>query len=281
MEVDEEEAAGDAAGGVGAEDGVSLLPAPAVDVNFPEAGWKVASAPGGDWLHCCLRQGSAKVAVQQCLEHEADGNFCIWSTWGPKAKPADKTEMAKYESFETALSAFKAKFQEKTANSWRDRHTFKPVFGRWTLVAEATVAAAPAAAGSSTGSVVDTAGGASSSTTAAAPKARAKRAREPSVPTYTDEEAHHLIDLAKSAKWAQVYKVLDKKPGLVNRRPDVREYGVLHQAAYYGTEAAVFKLLDKYKADPKQVTKSGFSVSEVAEEHGHTALVAKLADRGI
>mmetsp|Transcript_107464 Transcript_107464/g.302402 ORF Transcript_107464/g.302402 Transcript_107464/m.302402 type:complete len:612 (+) Transcript_107464:103-1938(+) len=87
--------------------------------------------------------------------------------------------------------------------------------------------------------------------------------------------AHKLIDLAKEGRWKSLYKALDARRDLVDARPPVREYGILHQAAFLGSRAAVLALIDKYGADPTQLTKSGRSVEEVAVESKH-AQIAKL-----
>jgi len=91
--------------------------------------------------------------------------------------------------------------------------------------------------------------------------------------------AHEAIDLAKAANWIGVYKALSLQPGLVNVRPDVREFAVLHQAAFHGDVAAVAGLLDYYGADPGICTKFGQTAVDVAVQHGHEAVAEIIAKR--
>merc|ERR1712232_856266 len=92
-------------------------------------------------------------------------------------------------------------------------------------------------------------------------------------------KAHALIDLAKNASWDELYKSLDSQRELVNVRPDVREYSVLHQAAYHGAEEAVNILIEKYDADPMLPTKSGELIVDVAKQNSHTHVAKALEAR--
>jgi len=90
-------------------------------------------------------------------------------------------------------------------------------------------------------------------------------------------EAHAIIDLAKNGKWKDLFDRLSSgPPGLINIRPEVREFSALHQAAYHGNEEAVKILVDKFGADLSQLTKFGKSVKAVAKEQGHWKLVEAL-----
>lgn len=93
------------------------------------------------------------------------------------------------------------------------------------------------------------------------------------------QHAHKLIDLAKAGRWADLFKMLEVHKTLVNVRPDVREFALLHQAAYQGREEVVVRLIDECGADPAQRTKSGQSVAEVAEEQGFSAVAKKVCAR--
>lgn len=100
------------------------------------------------------------------------------------------------------------------------------------------------------------------------------------IPALTAEvvqAAHKLIDLARDASWEEVFLMLDEHRELVNVRPVVREYSVLHQAAWYGDEEAVAALMNKYGADAKLLSKLGKSVVEVAKEQGHEQLLGLLS----
>merc|ERR1712151_8867 len=94
------------------------------------------------------------------------------------------------------------------------------------------------------------------------------------------KEAHSLIDLAKDGQWDKLYAVLDSKPELVNVRPEVREYGILHQAAFLGDEGAVNNLLKKYRADPDMLTRSGNTTAFVANMQGHAKIAMSLESNG-
>ncbi|CAK0839336.1 unnamed protein product, partial [Prorocentrum cordatum] len=93
------------------------------------------------------------------------------------------------------------------------------------------------------------------------------------------EAAHALIDLARDASWSELFAALDKRRELVDVRPSVREYNVLHQAAYHGDVDALCALIDRYGADPAARTKSGLSAEEVARAQGHARAADDLRRR--
>lgn len=97
---------------------------------------------------------------------------------------------------------------------------------------------------------------------------------------FTDLEmqaAHELIDLAKAGRWEHLYTGLRMQQRLVNMRPAVREYGVLHQAAFFGNMPAVQTLLETFGADASMRTKSGLTSAEIAKQRGHTQIESFLA----
>jgi len=98
----------------------------------------------------------------------------------------------------------------------------------------------------------------------------------PKLTTGVIQEGHKLIDFAKDARWEEIFLMLDKRPELVNVRPAVRDFSVLHQAAYHGDLKAATTLIEKYGADPNQLTKGAKSVAEVADEQGHSELAEKI-----
>lgn len=220
-----------------------------IDKCFREAGeWLVVEDEGVPWS-CRLKQGSSQACVLQLLRTsgaEAGSSFCVWVRWGPPAAEG-KHEALRFPSLESAKEAFKAKFHEKTNNQWERRHSFRVFFGKFVL-------AEP----------LPTQG------TGAGP---------PAAPAEKLKAAHELIDLAKANKWADVFKALDRCRDLANVRPPVREYAVLHQAAFYGKVDVVKALIETYGADPRQVTKSGKSAADVAKERGHHELAASVAAR--
>merc|ERR1712228_459098 len=66
---------------------------------------------------------------------------------------------------------------------------------------------------------------------------------------------------------------------LINVRPEVREYSVLHQAAYHGSEETVNTRIDKYGADAVLRTKSGELITDIAKNQGHQKLSEALTLR--
>merc|ERR1712046_201572 len=90
--------------------------------------------------------------------------------------------------------------------------------------------------------------------------------------------AHKAIDLAKYAKWRDLFAFLDKNPEVVNIRPEEREYTILHQAAYHGSQLAVDQLIDKYGADKKALTKDNAPVADIATSEGYLPLAKHIEE---
>ena len=63
-------------------------------------------------------------------------------------------------------------------------------------------------------------------------------------------EVHDLLTKAKYGKFTQVWEVLDKKPHYMNCIPEVRAWGILHQAAYLRKKTAVEKALSYPECNP-------------------------------
>eukprot|EP00931_Biecheleriopsis_adriatica_P115098 TRINITY_DN90935_c0_g1_i1.p1 TRINITY_DN90935_c0_g1~~TRINITY_DN90935_c0_g1_i1.p1 ORF type:complete len:783 (+),score=232.79 TRINITY_DN90935_c0_g1_i1:85-2433(+) len=83
------------------------------------------------------------------------------------------------------------------------------------------------------------------------------------------QQAHEVIDAAKEGKWERTFELLaasDHPEQLVNLRPAVRQYGVLHQAAFHGDIEVLRRLLEDFKANVKLLTKDGKTALEIAEE---------------
>lgn len=100
-------------------------------------------------------------------------------------------------------------------------------------------------------------------------------------PSSTDEVAHAALDLAKAGSWQQLFKYLDDHVDdqhgmLVNQRPAVRKYGILHQAAWHGSKSACKTLVEKYKADPSSLTQCGKTAAEIAQTEGFDHLAEQL-----
>eukprot|EP00930_Biecheleria_cincta_P030062 TRINITY_DN20864_c0_g1_i1.p1 TRINITY_DN20864_c0_g1~~TRINITY_DN20864_c0_g1_i1.p1 ORF type:complete len:704 (+),score=135.45 TRINITY_DN20864_c0_g1_i1:60-2114(+) len=90
---------------------------------------------------------------------------------------------------------------------------------------------------------------------------------------------HDGLDLAKFNEWPKLFKMLDRQGELVNLRPAVREYAIIHQAVYCGDLDIVTQLLDKYGADINLQTKSGKTAIDIAIDQGHSAIAAALTTR--
>lgn len=92
--------------------------------------------------------------------------------------------------------------------------------------------------------------------------------------------AHQAIDLAKEAKWKDLFALLKRSTaGVVNVRPEVRDFGVLHQAAFHGSLVAVNQLIDQFGADAGLLSKKGLSAAEVARRHGFEPLARSIEVR--
>lgn len=76
-----------------------------------------------------------------------------------------------------------------------------------------------------------------------------------------------------------MFTALDVWKALVNVRPEVREYGVLHQAVYAGKQDVALKLVEVYGANLALRTRSGETVVQIAEKGGYLKLAAELSSR--
>mmetsp|Transcript_42979 Transcript_42979/g.79918 ORF Transcript_42979/g.79918 Transcript_42979/m.79918 type:complete len:809 (-) Transcript_42979:72-2498(-) len=94
-------------------------------------------------------------------------------------------------------------------------------------------------------------------------------------PDYTGI-AHHMITLARDARWHDMFNLLKETPGAINIRPEVRAYGAIHQAAHHGDVKVLREMVEDYKADVKLLTKDGKTAQQVAEEEGHEEAAAFL-----
>jgi len=220
------------------------------DKLFTEAGsWHVYCGEGSAW-HCTLKQGSRVSCILQLLEDATCSSYRVWSRWGPGGE--GHNDLVPCSDPSTAVKTFKSKFFARTNNQWDDRKNFKPFFGKYTYDVKAD-------------------------DELEAPSAAATVVPVPELTATAIKEAHKLIDRAKAGRWDDLFKALDKKKELVNVRPDVREYSILQQAAFYGKADVVETLISKYGADPLQRTKSGRSLIDVANEGGREEVVVLLS----
>lgn len=71
------------------------------------------------------------------------------------------------------------------------------------------------------------------------------------------KDVEEMVWSAKYGKWGEVYAILDRKPKLVNCIPESRSWAALHQAAWWGNESAVQKLLNYKTCDSEVQTRGG------------------------
>ncbi|CAE8589508.1 unnamed protein product [Polarella glacialis] len=92
------------------------------------------------------------------------------------------------------------------------------------------------------------------------------------------DQANSLIDLAKFGKWTTLMESLTLRQDLLNVRPPYREYGIIHQAAYFGGKEAVgvLRQLVALEADVHVLTRTGRTALDVAVLRGSHLAVAYL-----
>ena len=85
---------------------------------------------------------------------------------------------------------------------------------------------------------------------------------------------NEMVWAAKYGNWSEVYAILDQKHYLVNCIPEQRHWAALHQAAWWGNERAVKKLLKYPSCDSEVQTRGGefwpqcTKASEIANKRG-------------
>ena len=71
------------------------------------------------------------------------------------------------------------------------------------------------------------------------------------------KDVNAMVLAAKYGRWSEVYAILDRKHYLVNCIPEDRSWAALHQAAWWGSERAVKKLLKYPSCDSEVKTRGG------------------------
>jgi len=79
------------------------------------------------------------------------------------------------------------------------------------------------------------------------------------------QSSHELLNYAKSGNWAGIYKAVKDQPDLVNVRPDVRRFALIHYACFQIGHEQVQFLID-CGADPKLLTNDGMTPVDVLSE---------------
>lgn len=224
------------------------------DFFFPgDDKYNVYEHDGVRW-HAMLRRGN-QFHLMQIIEISQE-SYCVWNRWG-KADTDGEHEAAYFASPELAAATFKAKFHEKTNNDWKNRTSFKQFFAKWTYKPESGVNDDDVITPPSTNAVVPA----------------------PPLTPAIEKEAHRCIDLARAGRWNDLFKIFLAQKMLVNVRPDVRDFSVLHQAAFQGNADVVMRLIDGFGADPASCTKFGLTAAEVADKQGFSKLAETIRKR--
>ena len=92
------------------------------------------------------------------------------------------------------------------------------------------------------------------------------------------KDVNEMVLAAKYGKWSEVYAILDRKHYLVNCIPEQRHWAALHQAAWWGNDRAVKKLLKYPSCDSDVKSRGGefwpqyCKASEIANKRGYPAI---------
>ena len=93
------------------------------------------------------------------------------------------------------------------------------------------------------------------------------------------QQAHRLLDLAKKRRFEQLLGEVEAcDPAVLNLRPEPREFGLVHHAAYWGQVPVLERLL-RARADVLQLTRSNQTALDVAQKKNREEAVAFLRDR--
>ena len=108
---------------------------PKVDAHVPSSSNYVVE---GEW-DCMLNQtnigqNNNKYYVIQMLSHKTNGKLYVWNRWGRVGEPGQNAMKGPFGSVDRASQEFCKKFRDKTKNAWEERHQFKPVAGKYTLI---------------------------------------------------------------------------------------------------------------------------------------------------
>ena len=79
-------------------------------------------------------------------------------------------------------------------------------------------------------------------------------------------EAHLILDSAKTGVWSVVWSMLDKNPSLINTLPHPRKFCLIHQAVYQQNEIALQTLLNR-GASISTLTSEGKDVNQIDPAH--------------
>ncbi|XP_074645032.1 protein mono-ADP-ribosyltransferase PARP3-like [Tubulanus polymorphus] len=70
--------------------------------------------------------------IQVLLDDE--GSYYCWNRWGRVGETGASALKGPFDDLQKAVSDFEKKFKDKTKNAWKDRESFSPVKGKYTLI---------------------------------------------------------------------------------------------------------------------------------------------------
>ncbi|XP_037793637.1 poly [ADP-ribose] polymerase 2-like isoform X1 [Penaeus monodon] len=112
----------------------------AVDALCPIAKTSHVYEEEDDIWDCMLNQtniefNNNKYYLIQLLESDAGNTFSVWMRWGRVGANGQNSLQPCGSDLEKAKSIFCNKFQNKTKNTWHERHSFEKVKGKYDLLA--------------------------------------------------------------------------------------------------------------------------------------------------
>lgn len=86
--------------------------------------------------------------------------------------------------------------------------------------------------------------------------------------SYTDAEAHAMLNCTKNGDWEGCIELIKAKPALVDARPSVRNWAAIHRAAASNAVEVLRVLIDELAADPDLLTGDGNTPLQLAVKGG-------------
>jgi hypothetical protein len=90
------------------------------------------------------------------------------------------------------------------------------------------------------------------------------------------EHSGVVIDAASHEQWEVVWTMLDAKPSIIDKRPPLRRFCLIHVAAFQGDASAVTNLLGR-GASASILTDDGLSARDIAQMNNYHSIVEALA----
>jgi hypothetical protein len=99
----------------------------------------------------------------------------------------------------------------------------------------------------------------------------------PLLRSYNNENTDVMIDAASQEQWDVVWSMLDDRPSLVNKRPTLQRFGLIHMAAFQGDDGALANLLER-GATTSILTGDRLSAKEIAKMNKYDSIVEALTN---